>query len=151
MPIGDVPFRDSVSRPLGETWWLKSSPHTYLDTIQEIGHRRLRGRQLGRGRNQARCVLHLRAIFAGRPSCSSDPGTHCGWTQVKTDTGFDIVAEELRFFDYWLKGVRNGVMDEPAVTYYTYNAPPEQAWRRAATLAAAERTCGRRSISATER
>lgn len=26
--------------------------------------------------------------------------------------------EELRWFDYWLKGIDNGIMDEPPVTYY---------------------------------
>ena len=26
--------------------------------------------------------------------------------------------EEVRWFDYWLKGIDNGIMDEPAVTYY---------------------------------
>ena len=35
--IGDVPFRDSVSRPTGETWWLETSPHTYLDTLKKSG------------------------------------------------------------------------------------------------------------------
>ena len=45
------------------------------------------------------------------------------------DTGFDIVIEELRFFDYWLRGIDNGVMREPAVTYYTYNEAPERAWK----------------------
>jgi hypothetical protein len=35
--IGDVPFRDSVSRPIGETWWHKSSPHTYLDAMKKSG------------------------------------------------------------------------------------------------------------------
>jgi hypothetical protein len=61
------------------------------------------------------------------------PAAHCGWSQVKTETGFDIVDEEKRFFDYWLKGRQNGVMNEPRVTYYTYNAPGGQEWRRAAT------------------
>jgi hypothetical protein len=27
-------------------------------------------------------------------------------------------GDELRWFDYWLKGVDNGIMDEPPVTYY---------------------------------
>lgn len=49
------------------------------------------------------------------------------------DTGFSIVTEERRFFDYWLKGIQNGVMTEEPVTYYTYNAPPQRAWQRAAT------------------
>lgn len=36
--------------------------------------------------------------------------------------GFDRLTlasdQELRWFDYWLKGVDNGIMDEPPVTYY---------------------------------
>lgn len=31
------------------------------------------------------------------------------------DGGF---ADEMRWFDYWIKGVDNGIMDEPAMTYY---------------------------------
>ncbi|HVR30009.1 MAG TPA: CocE/NonD family hydrolase, partial [Thermoanaerobaculia bacterium] len=27
-------------------------------------------------------------------------------------------GEEIRWFDYWLKGIDNGIMDEPPVTYY---------------------------------
>lgn len=30
----------------------------------------------------------------------------------------DYLGEVIRFFDYWLKGIDNGVMDEPAVTVY---------------------------------
>jgi predicted acyl esterase len=48
---------------------------------------------------------------------------------VLKDTGFDLVTEELRFFDYWLRGIDNGVMREPAVTYYTYNEAPDRAWK----------------------
>jgi predicted acyl esterase len=57
------------------------------------------------------------------------PGKHCDWATVLKETGFDIVTEELRFFDYWLRGIDNGVMREPAVTYYTYNESPERAWK----------------------
>ncbi len=30
----------------------------------------------------------------------------------------DIMKDELRWFDHWLKGEENGIMDEPAVSYY---------------------------------
>jgi len=30
------------------------------------------------------------------------PAGHCGWSAVKSQTGFDITVEERRFFDYWL-------------------------------------------------
>jgi predicted acyl esterase len=52
---------------------------------------------------------------------------------VKDETGFGLVTEELRFFDYWLKGKQNNVMSEPAVTYFTYNAPKESQWRTSET------------------
>lgn len=130
--IGDVPFRDSVSGPLGLKWWQKSSPHTYLDAIKKSGlgvYAVANWDEAGTKHGAFFTFGHLR----GQSRLLVGPGTHCGWTQVKTDTGFDIVAEELRFFDYWLKGVRNNVMQEPAVTYFTYNAPRESAWRRAAS------------------
>jgi hypothetical protein len=43
---------------------------------------------------------------------------------------FDVQAEMLRFFDRHLKGVDNGIMQEPPVRYYTLGA---EAWRTAQT------------------
>ena len=130
--IGDVPFRNSVSPAIGETWWLKSSPHSYLDTLRKSGigvYATANWDEAGTKHGAFFTAAHL-----GRQArLLVGPGTHCAWSQVKSETGFDIVSEERRFFDYWLKGVRNGVMEEPAITYFTYNAPQEQAWRRAAS------------------
>ena len=67
------------------------------------------------------------------------PATHCDWTTVLKETGFDIIVEEHRFFDYWLKGVDNGVMKEAPVTYYTYNQTPREELADDEILAAAER------------
>jgi putative CocE/NonD family hydrolase len=130
--IGDVPFRDSVSTPIGAVWWALASPHTYLEKMRKSGigvyavaNWNEAGTKHGAFytyrnlRNQARLLV--------------GPAAHCGWAQVKTETGFDIVDEEKRFFDYWLKGRKNGVMNEPRVTYYTYNAPKGQEWRTAVT------------------
>ncbi len=41
---------------------------------------------------------------------------------------FDHQAELVRFFDYQLKGIPNGIMDEPRVYYYTMGA---EAWKSA--------------------
>jgi hypothetical protein len=49
---------------------------------------------------------------------------------------FDFIGYEKRFMAYWLKGEQNGIMDEPAVDYYTLgdvfdpNAPGNE-WRTA--------------------
>lgn len=40
-----------------------------------------------------------------------------------------LTIESLRWFDYWLKGVNNGVLDEPAIKYAIENDRPDQwAW-----------------------
>jgi uncharacterized protein len=43
----------------------------------------------------------------------------------------DYAAEYLRWFDYWLKGIDNGVMKEPPITYFTLGAPRGSQWRTA--------------------
>lgn len=47
--------------------------------------------------------------------------------------GFDLDygAEAHRWFDYWLKGIDNGIMDEPPLHYYVMGAPPKAAWQSA--------------------
>ncbi len=52
------------------------------------------------------------------------------WSHVQSD-GLDFAAEHLRFYDRWLKGIRNGIEDEEPVHYYTMGAPWGQAWRAA--------------------
>lgn len=47
--------------------------------------------------------------------------------------GMDRVAEGLRWFDYWLKGVDNGVMNDDPIHYWTIDAPPGREWRSAKT------------------
>ncbi|HUJ75118.1 MAG TPA: CocE/NonD family hydrolase, partial [bacterium] len=48
-------------------------------------------------------------------------------------TGFDLdyAAEALRWFDYWLKDIPNGIMDEPGIHYYVMGAPRRTAWHSA--------------------
>ena len=50
------------------------------------------------------------------------------WFHVDS-RGFDNGAEHLRWYDHWLKGVDNGVMDEPAIHYWVIDAPAGEEWR----------------------
>ena len=129
---GYVPFRDSMSQEFGNPWWTKSSPSSYRDQMNKSGIAVYAAANWAEGFtgygppftfNNLRTPKKL--IFG--------PGRHCDWGTVLKDTGFDIVVEELRFFDYWLRGKDNGVMREPAVTYFTYNEAPERAWKSART------------------
>lgn len=117
---GFTPFRDSIAENFGTQWWLQSSPHMYKDTIEASGiaiYSAVNLDEDGPGYGPAFTFNNLtnpRKLVVG-------PATHCDWTTVMNDTGFDILVEELRFFDYWLKGIDNGIMDQDPVTYYTYN------------------------------
>jgi uncharacterized protein len=44
----------------------------------------------------------------------------------------DYAAEAHRWFDYWLKGIDNGILREPPIHYYVMGAPEETAWRASA-------------------
>jgi len=45
---------------------------------------------------------------------------------------FGLVAvESLRWFDYWLKGIDNGIMNEDPIYYHVMNGLKDNAWRTA--------------------
>jgi putative CocE/NonD family hydrolase len=43
----------------------------------------------------------------------------------------DYAAEAHRWFDYWLKGIKNGIMDEPPIHYYLMGVGKKDAWKTA--------------------
>jgi uncharacterized protein len=56
------------------------------------------------------------------------PWYHCEWDQSGLT---DAVAQYIAWYDYWLKGIKNGVMAGPPVQYYVVGAPPGHEWRSA--------------------
>ncbi|MEM8563306.1 MAG: CocE/NonD family hydrolase [Pseudomonadota bacterium] len=51
----------------------------------------------------------------------------------REDAHMEIAAiEQLRWFDYWLKGIDNGIMDEPAVHYALVHSPDTWSWQSSA-------------------
>jgi putative CocE/NonD family hydrolase len=59
------------------------------------------------------------------------PWYHCEWDQSDLT---DAVAEYLKWYDYWLKGIQNGVPDAARVRYYLVNAPAGHEWQSANQL-----------------
>jgi putative CocE/NonD family hydrolase len=47
----------------------------------------------------------------------------------KNQFDLDYAAEAHRWFDYWLKGIDNGIMKEPPIYYYILGASKKDAWR----------------------
>ncbi|HEX5591577.1 MAG TPA: CocE/NonD family hydrolase, partial [Candidatus Limnocylindrales bacterium] len=92
-------------------------------------------------------------VFRMLERCSAPRRAIVGtWSHAVPDDGYpgpnlDWLNEMVRFFDHWLKGQPNGVMDEPALTWFERDfAPPEPfpaawpgRWRAAADPTATAR------------
>jgi putative CocE/NonD family hydrolase len=55
------------------------------------------------------------------------PTDHSGIEALGSDV--DYGAEAHRWFDYWLKGIDNGIMDEPPIHYYLQGVDKSRAWQ----------------------
>lgn len=131
---GLLPYRDSYTSEFkdeySKQWWIKSSPSTYLENINKSGIAMYMAVNWDEGSTKPGPFFAFNN-FKVPGKLIIGPGVHCDWfTSVKL-TGFDILVEELRFFDYWLKGIDNGIMDEDPIYYYTYNAPKGKEWESA--------------------
>ncbi|MEX2011278.1 MAG: CocE/NonD family hydrolase [Chloroflexota bacterium] len=75
---------------------------------------------------------YIDPVFRMLEKCTAPRRAIVGnWTHEYPDDGYpgpnlDWLHEMVRFFDHWLKGEPNGVMDEPALTWFRREwAPPE--------------------------
>ncbi len=50
---------------------------------------------------------------------------------LMAERGRITTAEQHRWFDYWLKGIDNGIMDEPPIRYATMIDPGQWTWKTA--------------------
>lgn len=121
---GPLSYRDSQSPEVA--WpWLTGSPHTWARTLREsdVAVYLLGGWFDGFARGTA---LWYRNVEAPRKLIMG-PWFH------QQRKGLDLGVERLRWFDRWLKGVENGIEEEPAVRFYVLGAPEGERWRTAAS------------------
>jgi uncharacterized protein len=118
-----MPFRDSWSDLVGSKFWLEGSVSTYQSAIERTG---VGIYSYGGWYDDFRREAFIARNNLHNPSkLLIGPWGHC------QDQGFDLITERLRFFDYWLKGIDNGIMEEPPIRYYTVGAPQGMEWRSA--------------------
>ncbi|MBS1241536.1 MAG: hydrolase CocE/NonD family protein, partial [Gemmatimonadetes bacterium] len=117
--FASVPFRNSFNATLGAQLHLERSPSSRLGEIQASGV----------------AVYHLAGWFDMFPrdatlwfrNLTNPQKLIIGpWYHGQTN-GFDLGAEQHRWFDYWLKGVDNGIMREPPVHYFVMTTGQEAA------------------------
>jgi putative CocE/NonD family hydrolase len=118
-----LPFRNSVDPKTGIRPYADWSPITWRAQIEQSGVAiyHLAGWLDRYVRDQTLLYRNLR---------NPQRLTIGPWTHTQHDV-LDFGAEHLRFYDRWLKGIRNSIEDEEPVHYYTMGAPEGQAWRSA--------------------
>ena len=114
-----LPYRDSVDAKTGIRPWIEWSPITYRKEIERSGV----------------AIYHLAGWFdryvIGQTVLFKNLDnpqriTIGPWSHVQ-DHELDFGAEHQRFYDYWLKGIDNGIAKEDPVHYYVMGS----GWRSA--------------------
>jgi putative CocE/NonD family hydrolase len=118
-----APYRDSHVPSVGTRPWQEYSVATYREAIERSG---VPIYSFDGWDDDFRKESLVSAASLSNPhKVLIGPWPHCG------SDGFDIVAERHRFFDHWLKGVDNGIMEEPPVHYYTGSTDGAGQWHDA--------------------
>jgi putative CocE/NonD family hydrolase len=134
-------FRDVIDPRKQTRSYLDESLHSYLKGIREAGSKI--GVYLVAGWLDM-WPRDMLAWFSNLPNPRKFiilPWSHthdyaAGWKDTITPlTGFvpkfDYAAEQVRWYDYWLKGIDNGIMAEPPIHYFTMGAAEGDAWKSA--------------------
>jgi putative CocE/NonD family hydrolase len=117
-----MPYRDSSYPLLGE-FWIEDSISTYFDQIKRSG---IAIYHMGGWYDLFTRDTPLGFInIPDRAKMLMYPGGHL----VGGTGGLDLLVEHHRFYDYWLKGIDNGIMDEPPIYYYNMGATAGKEWR----------------------
>lgn len=108
----DAPYRDSTIPIEGIESYAVVSPAAYLDAINESG---VAIYQVGGWFDMyATDPLLWYANLTVPHRLAMPAWSHGDWDDW-------LLPEALRWFDYWLKGIDNGIMEEPSLAYELYD------------------------------
>jgi uncharacterized protein len=116
-----MPYRDSVSAYTDNKFWDEVAVWRYLDAIKKAG---IATYFWSNWQDEPTSQVILAADNLGGKFLAG-PGGHC-----IPPPGFDFQGEIIRWFDYHLKGINNGIMQEPRATYHVMG----EGWVRSNTL-----------------
>ena len=114
------PYRDSTEN--GRPTWVPRSPGRLCDAISASGVAVYNYGGWYDGFTRDACLAY--AGLSNPRKLTVDPNYHGELDHLA------LAAEQRRWFDYWLKGIDNGIMDEPPVTYWLMGAAGDP-WRTA--------------------
>ncbi len=116
-----MPFRDSVSTYTGNRFWDEVAVWRYLAAIRKAG---IATYFWSNWQDEPTAQVILAAANLGGKFLAG-PGGHC-----IPPPDYDFQREIVRWFDYHLKGIDNGIMREPRATYHVMG----EGWVRSNTL-----------------
>jgi putative CocE/NonD family hydrolase len=125
MSLAEFPFHDSegeISKP-----WTLDNPMTYIQDINAssvaVYH------WAGWHDVFARDVIQYARNLKNPQKLTIGPWAHSDSDSVIRAERYRLYAtEQLRWFDYWLKGIDNGIMKEPSIYYAVISNPGEYTW-----------------------
>ncbi|PEL52434.1 hypothetical protein CN587_27855 [Bacillus wiedmannii] len=116
-----MPYRDSRDEKNGELLYSTRSPSNYIDCINESNI----AVYILTGWND---IFTRDSILLFSNLIRSKKMVIGPWSHMEQDTEF-LAIEHIRWFDYWLKGIQNGIMDEKPILYYTMSHEKEGEWK----------------------
>ena len=116
-----MPFRDSFSKLVMSRFWAEASPSSYADQILQSGAA-LYIQAGWRDDFRREGLTAFANLPAGKRWIVIGDWLHC------SNAGFDLRDEQLRFFDYWLKGIDTGLTADDPIHYVTVGG---QGWKSA--------------------
>jgi putative CocE/NonD family hydrolase len=123
-----VPFRDSEKEDL-KPWTLNN----LVTHLREINESRIPVYQWsGWFDVYVRDAFQWHANLEAPRKIAIGPWAHSEGDPTKRKEWGQLVAvEQLRWFDYWLKGIDNGIMDEPPIHFAVMEETDRWTWREA--------------------
>jgi uncharacterized protein len=118
-----LPYRDAVSPITNNQPYIVNNPARYLKAIQSSGVAVYHW--AGWNDMFPRDGLLWYSNLTNPQKIVIGPWAHSGLGSL------DLAMEELRWFDYWLKGIDNGVMSEAPIYYYTMGDGKKSGWHSA--------------------
>lgn len=119
------PFRDNITSQGNKIWEAGSALYPFIDRINRAG--------VPVYMTTGWYDIHTADMFLWYANLTVPkrliirPVDHNEVEDNKFD--LDYGAEAHRWFDYWLKGIDNGIMNEPPLYYYVMGASKGEAWR----------------------
>lgn len=122
--FNSIPYRDSWDAGSNGVLWHLNSPISYIKNIEKkkVAIYHWSGWFDAWPRDQLVMFLNLK---------NPQRITIGPWCHQEGRQSPEYLIEHLRWYDYWLKGIDNGIMDEDPIFYGTIGAPRKELWQSA--------------------